>query len=121
QSDPQQHEQLQQDYETAKQSQHQAKQQAFALVEVVQRRAHFSYSDSAGMLSENADLNDKLRQRLEHAESDRSRAREQLRQQQAQYSQFNQVLASLKSSYETNQDMLKELHQEMKEIGVRAD
>ncbi|AXG46811.1 chromosome partition protein MukB [Photorhabdus laumondii] len=121
QSDPQQHEQLQQDYETAKQSQHQAKQQAFALVEVVQRRAHFSYSDSAGMLSENADLNDKLRQRLEHAESDRSRAREQLRQQQAQYSQFNQVLASLKSSYETKQDMLKELHQEMKEIGVRAD
>ncbi|PQQ38604.1 chromosome partition protein MukB [Photorhabdus laumondii] len=121
QSDPQQHEQLQQDYETAKQSQHQAKQRAFALVEVVQRRAHFSYSDSAGMLSENADLNDKLRQRLEHAESDRSRAREQLRQQQAQYSQFNQVLASLKSSYETKQDMLKELHQEMKEIGVRAD
>ncbi|NHB60976.1 chromosome partition protein MukB [Photorhabdus sp. RW14-46] len=121
QSDPQQHEQLQQDYETAKQSQHQVKQQAFALVEVVQRRAHFSYSDSAGMLSENADLNDKLRQRLEHAESDRSRAREQLRQQQAQYSQFNQVLASLKSSYETKQDMLKELHQEMKEIGVRAD
>ncbi|WP_323837409.1 chromosome partition protein MukB [Photorhabdus africana] len=121
QSDPQQHEQLQRDYETAKQSQHQAKQQAFALVEVVQRRAHFSYSDSAGMLSENADLNDKLRQRLEHAESDRSRAREQLRQQQAQYSQFNQVLASLKSSYETKQDMLKELHQEMKEIGVQAD
>ncbi|RAX13281.1 chromosome partition protein MukB [Photorhabdus bodei] len=121
QSDPQQHEQLQRDYETAKQSQHQAKQQAFALVEVVQRRAHFSYSDSAGMLSENADLNDKLRQRLEHAESDRRRAREQLRQQQAQYSQFNQVLASLKSSYETKQDMLKELEQEMKEIGVQAD
>ncbi|WP_350306936.1 chromosome partition protein MukB [Photorhabdus viridis] len=121
QSDPQQHEQLQQDYETAKHSQHQAKQQAFALVEVVQRRAHFSYSDSAGMLSENADLNDKLRQRLEHAESDRSRAREQLRQQQAQYSQFNQVLASLKSSYETKQDMLKELLQEMKDIGVQAD
>ncbi|CAQ84900.1 MULTISPECIES: chromosome partition protein MukB [Photorhabdus] len=121
QSDPQQHEQLQRNYEIARHSQHQAKQQAFALVEVVQRRAHFSYSDSAGMLNENADLNDKLRQRLEHAESDRSRAREQLRQQQAQYSQFNQVLASLKSSYETKQDMLKELEQEMKDIGVQAD
>ncbi|KMW71340.1 cell division protein MukB [Photorhabdus luminescens subsp. luminescens] len=121
QSDPQQHQQLQQDYETAKQNQHRAKQQAFTLVELVQRRAHFSYSDSAGMLNENADLNDKLRQRLEHAESDRSRAREQLRQQQAQYSQFNQVLASLKSSYETKQDMLKELQQEMKDIGVQAD
>ncbi|MDE9567346.1 hypothetical protein KKI93_26005, partial [Xenorhabdus bovienii] len=76
---------------------------------------------SAGMLSENSDLNDKLRQRLEHAESDRRRAREQLRQQQAQYAQFSQVLASLKSSYDTKQDMLKELEQEMKDIGVQAD
>ncbi len=104
-----------------KQSQNQAKQQTFALTEVVQRRAHFSYSDSAGMLNENADLNDKLRQRLEHAESDRSRAREKLRQQQAQCAQFNQVLASLKSSYDTKQDMLKELEQELKDIGVQAD
>ncbi len=39
--------------------------QAFALAEVVQRRAHFSYSDSAEMLSGNSDLNEKLRQRLE--------------------------------------------------------
>jgi chromosome condensin MukBEF ATPase and DNA-binding subunit MukB len=30
----------------------------------VQRRAHFSYSDSAEMLSGNSDLNEKLRQRL---------------------------------------------------------
>ncbi|QTL38665.1 chromosome partition protein MukB [Xenorhabdus budapestensis] len=121
QNDPQQHEQLQRDYETAKHSQIKAKQQAFALSEVVQRRAHFSYSDSAGMLSENSDLNDKLRQRLEHAESDRRRAREQLRQQQSQCAQFSQVLASLKSSYDTKRDMLQELEQEMKEIGVQAD
>ncbi|MDX7991442.1 chromosome partition protein MukB [Xenorhabdus littoralis] len=121
QSDPQQHEQLQKDYEAAKHSQNKAKQQAFALIEIVQRRAHFSYSDSAGMLGENTDLNDKLRQRLEHAESDRSRAREQLRQQQSQYTQFSQVLASLKSSYDTKQDMLKELEQEMKDIGAQAD
>ncbi len=45
-----------------------AKQQAFALTEVVQRRAHFSYTDSAGMQNANNDLNDKLRQRLEQAE-----------------------------------------------------
>lgn len=40
-----------------------ARQQAFALTEVVQRRAHFSYSDSAEMLSGNSDLNEKLRER----------------------------------------------------------
>ncbi|MDE9488315.1 hypothetical protein, partial [Xenorhabdus bovienii] len=33
----------------------------------------------------------------------------------------SQVLASLKSSYDTKQDMLKELEQEMKDIGVQAD
>lgn len=64
QSDPTQHDSLQQSYEQAKNVQQQAKQQAFALTEVAQRRAHFSYSDSAGMLTENSDLNDKLRQRL---------------------------------------------------------
>ncbi len=121
QSDPEQHEQLRKDYELAKHSQQLAKQQAFSLVEVVQRRSHFSYSDSTGMVSENSDLNEKLRQRLEHAEADRTRSREQLRQHQTQSSQFSQVLASLRSSYETKQDMLKELHAEIQEMGVKAD
>ncbi|MCG8155107.1 chromosome partition protein MukB [Brenneria goodwinii] len=121
QSDPQQHEQLQEDYVQAQNAQRQAKQQAFALTEVVQRRAHFSYSDSAGMLGENADLNDKLRQRLELAEAERMKAREQLRQHQAQLTQYSQVQASLKSSYDAKCDMLKELTQELQDIGVRAD
>ncbi len=120
-SDPEQHEQLRKDYESAKHSQQNAKQQAFALVEVVQRRAHFSYSDSTGMVNENADLNEKLRQRLEQAETERTRAREQLRQHQAQSAQFHQVLASLRSSFDTKQEMLKELEVEMQEIGVKAD
>ncbi|TAI94390.1 chromosome partition protein MukB [Pectobacterium versatile] len=121
QSDPQQHEQLQEDYTQAQNAQRQAKQQAFALTEVVQRRAHFSYADSAGMLGENAGLNDKLRHRLEHAEAERTKAREQLRQHQAQLTQYSQVQASLKSSYDAKQDMLKELTQELQDIGVRAD
>ncbi|RYC48286.1 chromosome partition protein MukB [Pectobacterium zantedeschiae] len=121
QSDPQQHEQLQEDYAQAQNSQRQAKQQAFALTEVVQRRAHFSYADSAGMLGENAGLNDKLRHRLEQAEAERAKAREQLRQHQAQLTQYSQVQASLKSSYDAKQDMLKELTQELQDIGVRAD
>jgi chromosome partition protein MukB len=69
QSDPEQFEQLKEDYAYAQQTQRDARQQAFALAEVVQRRAHFSYSDSAEMLSGNSDLNEKLRQRLEQAES----------------------------------------------------
>lgn len=121
QNDPQQHEQLQADYQQAQQAQRQAKQQAFALTDVIERRAHFSYSDSAGMLTENSDLNDKLRQRLEQAETERSRAREVLRQHQAQLTQLNQVLASLKSAYDAKRDMHQELTQELQDIGVQAD
>ncbi|WP_038904499.1 chromosome partition protein MukB [Dickeya zeae] len=121
QNDPQQHEQMREDYAQAQAAQRTAKQQAFALTEVVQRRAHFSYTDSAGMLNANADLNDKLRQRLEQAEQERTRAREQLRQHQAQLTQYSQLQASLKSSYDAKRDMLKELTQELSDIGVRAD
>jgi chromosome partition protein MukB len=101
QSDPEQFEQLKEDYAYSQQTQRDARQQAFALTEVVQRRAHFSYSDSAEMLSGNSDLNEKLRQRLEQAEAERARTREALRTHAAQLNQYNQVLASLKSSYDT--------------------
>ncbi|MDU4093634.1 MAG: chromosome partition protein MukB, partial [Pantoea sp.] len=121
QSDPQQHEQLKADYQQAQQVQRDARQQAFALTEVVQRRAHFSYVDSAGMLTGTSDLNEKLRQRLEQAEAERARARERLREHQAKLTQYSQVLASLKSAYDAKRDMLKELQQEMQDIGVQAD
>ncbi|WP_077815111.1 chromosome partition protein MukB, partial [Shigella sonnei] len=86
QSDPEQFEQLKEDYAYSQQMQRDARQQAFALTEVVQRRAHFSYSDSAEMLSGNSDLNEKLRERLEQAEAERTRAREALRGHAAQLS-----------------------------------
>nr|WP_154325130.1 chromosome partition protein MukB [Pantoea sp. 201603H] len=121
QSDPEQHEQLKADYQQAQQTQRDARQQAFALTEVTQRRAHFSYVDSAGMLTGTSDLNEKLRQRLEQAEAERARARDRLRQHQVQLTQYSQVLASLKSSYDAKRDMLKELNQEMLDIGVQAD
>jgi len=101
QSDPEQYDQLKEDYAYAQQQQCDSRQQAFALTEVVSRRAHFSYSDSADMLSGNSDLNEKLRRRLEQAELERTRAREALRTHAAQVSQYHQVLASLKSSYDT--------------------
>jgi chromosome partition protein MukB len=49
------------------------------------------------MLSGNSDLNEKLRERLEQAEAERTRAREALRSHAAQLSQYNQVMASLKA------------------------
>ena len=64
QSDPEQHQQLQDDYRTAQQQQRDYRQQAFALTEVVQRRAHFNYSEAEGMVDGNSDLTRKLRQRL---------------------------------------------------------
>lgn len=121
QSDPEQFEQLKEDYAYSQQMQRDARQQAFALTEVVQRRAHFSYSDSAEMLSGNNDLNEKLRERLEQAEAERTRAREALRGHAAQLSQYNQVLASLKSSYDTKKELLNDLQRELQDIGVRAD
>lgn len=121
QNDPQQHEALQQQYSQAQSIQRLAKQQTFSLTELVQRRAHFSYSDSAGMLTENSDLNDQLRQRLEQAEAERSKAKDSLRQYQSQHGQFTHLFASLKSSYEAKLEMLKELNQELLDIGVPAD
>ncbi|EMG9308555.1 chromosome partition protein MukB [Proteus mirabilis] len=121
QSDPQEHDQLTQDYQYAKEEQQRYQQQAFLLVEVVQRRPHFSYSDAVEIVSENNDLNEKLRRRLEMAETERATARELYRQQQAQCDQFNQVLASLKSSFDTKSELLRELEQEMKETGLQID
>lgn len=120
QSDPEQFEQLKEDYETARHLQRDARQQSFALSEVVERRAHFSYTDSAEMLSGNSDLNEKLRQCLEQAEAERTRAREVLRTHSQQLNQYNQVLASLKSSFDTKKELLNDLHKELQDIGVRA-
>ncbi|MCA1923945.1 chromosome partition protein MukB [Buttiauxella noackiae] len=121
QSDPEQFEQLKEDYQYAQQVQRDARQQAFALTEVVQRRAHFGYSDSAAMLDGNSDLNEKLRNRLEHAEAERTRSREALRSHAQQLSQFSQLMASLKSSFDTKKELLTDLHKELQDIGVRAD
>ena len=121
QSDPQQNDALREQYNTVKAEQQTLRQQVFALAEVMQRRAHFSYEDSAGMLNENSDLNEKLRARLEVVEAQRTESRRQMMQYQDKYNQYNQTLASLKSAFETKRDMLNELHKEIDQIGVKAD
>ncbi|WP_241585145.1 chromosome partition protein MukB [Rosenbergiella epipactidis] len=121
QSDPEQHQQLQDDYRTAQQQQRDYRQQAFALTEVVQRRAHFNYSEAEGMVDGNSDLTQKLRQQLAQAEGERTELRDRLRQHQQQLTQSSQLLASLKSSYDAKRDMLSELQQEMQALGAKAD
>jgi chromosome partition protein MukB len=121
QSDPEQNEALREHYNTIKAQQQTIRQQVFTLTEVMQRRAHFSYEDSAGMLNENSDLNEKLRSRLEVVEIQRTEARSQMQQYQDKYNQYNQTLASLKSAFETKRDMLHELQKEIEQIGVKAD
>ena len=49
------------------------------------------------------------------------RSREALRTHAAQLNQYNQVLASLKSSYDTKKELLNDLHKELQDIGERAD
>lgn len=121
QNDPQQYQQLQQDYQQAKTAQSLAQQQVFALSEVAERRTHFSYSDAEHMLTGNSDLNHQLRQRLSLAETERDKARQSRHSHAQQLSQYHQLQASLKSSFDTKQDMLRELRQELAEIGVQAD
>lgn len=121
QNDPEQHEQLLVDYQVAQQTQKQYRQQAFALTEVVQRRAHFNYTEAVSMLDGNSDLSQKLRKQLEVAEVERSQVRDALRQLQTQLNQYTQLLASLRSSYDAKREMLTELTQEMQSIGVQAD
>ena len=67
----------------------------------------FSYED-AGQ-AETSELNEQLRQRLELLQAQRDAQREQLRQKQSQFAQYNQVFIQLQSSYDSKNQLLKEL------------
>ena len=119
QSDPENYERLKQDLTQAVENQKQIQQKVFALADVVQRKAHFSYEES--VQSESNGLNEQLRTRLEHSQQRREQQREQLRQKQEQFAQYNRVYIQLQSSFESKNQMLKELMIEIDELGVRAD
>ncbi|MDH2997280.1 cell division protein MukB [Pasteurellaceae bacterium LFhippo2] len=118
-SDPTQFEELQENYKRAVEQQKLLQQKVFSLADVMNRRLHFSYQDDIG--TEGSALNEQLRQRLDTAQREREQAREQLRQAQAQLTQYNQVFTSLRSSYEAKNQMLQELVREMDEYGIRND
>ncbi|WP_373602717.1 chromosome partition protein MukB [Aggregatibacter sp. HMT-949] len=119
QSDPKNYEGLKQELTQAIERQKQAQQRVFALADVVQRKPHFAYED-AGQ-AETSELNERLRQRLEQMQAQRDAQREQLRQKQAQFAQYNQVFIGLQSAYDSKLQLLKELIDEIGQLGVRAD
>jgi chromosome partition protein MukB len=120
QSDPEQFEQLKEDYAYAQQTQRDARQQALP----------WRKSSSAGPTSATP-----IRRKCSAATAISTRscasvwsrrkpnaaARDAMRAHAAQLSQYNQVLASLKSSYDTKKELLNDLYKELQDIGVRAD
>ncbi|MFC0180376.1 chromosome partition protein MukB [Thorsellia kenyensis] len=99
-------------------------QKLYALRELLQRKTYLSYAAliSSGNIEEGeSDLIVKLKEQLIIAEQERQLAREQLKQYQAAYNQATQSYASLKSAYDTKQDLLRELEQERLDIGIVTD
>ncbi|OOF87363.1 cell division protein MukB [Rodentibacter ratti] len=119
QSDPEHYEELKNELTQAIERQKQVQQRVFALADVVQRKHHFAYEDR--VQTETSKLNEQLRQRLEQMQTQRDAQREQLRQKQVQFAQYNQVFIGLQSSYDSKNQLLKELISEIDELGVRAD
>ncbi|MGG5573193.1 chromosome partition protein MukB [Vibrio diazotrophicus] len=120
-ADPEQFDALEEQYQQADAQLQQLKAQIFALSDLVERRHHFAYSDSVDMLSQSSELSEQLKAKLVQAESTRNRTREELKQSQAQIGQYNQVLASLKSSHQAKLETVQEFKQELQEFGVHAD
>lgn len=119
QTDPSKFEQLEHDYQQAKSTQRILQQKVFALSDVMQRRLHFNYSEENQC--EGSALTEQLRTDLALAQQEREQARQRLRQAQAQFTQYNQVLISLRSAYDAKYQMLQELMQEIDDLGVRGD
>ncbi|MCZ4371082.1 chromosome partition protein MukB [Vibrio diazotrophicus] len=120
-ADPEQFDALEDQYQQADAQLQKLKAQIFALSDLVERRHHFAYSDSVDMLSQSSELSEQLKAKLVQAESTRNRTREELKQSQAQIGQYNQVLASLKSSHQAKLETVQEFKQELQEFGVHAD
>ncbi|WP_104025717.1 chromosome partition protein MukB [Vibrio hyugaensis] len=120
-ADPEQFDALEAEYKAADQQLQDLKKQIFALSDLVERRHYFAYSDSVDLLNKSSELSEQLKAKLVQAEQMRTRSREELKQSQGQMNQYNQVLASLKSSHQAKLETVQEFKQELQEFGVNAD
>jgi chromosome partition protein MukB len=119
--DPEQYESLQSDYQQVDFALQQIKIKIFTLSDLVERRHYFAYQDSVTLLNQSSKLSEQLKIKLEQAETARTQAREENKLAQHQYSQYNQLLASLKSAYQAKRETVDEFNQELQEFGVEAD
>ncbi|MEZ8100296.1 chromosome partition protein MukB [Vibrio bivalvicida] len=120
-ADPEQFDALEAEYQAADQKLQQLKKQIFALSDLVERRHYFAYADSVDLLNQSSELSEQLKAKLVEAERARTRSRDELKQAQGQMNQYNQVLASLKSSHQAKLETVQEFKQELQEYGVTAD
>ncbi|NRF31135.1 chromosome partition protein MukB [Vibrio coralliilyticus] len=120
-ADPEQFDALEAEYKAADVQLQELKKQIFALSDLVERRHYFAYSDSVDLLNKSSELSEQLKAKLVEAERQRTRSRDELKQSQGQMNQYNQVLASLKSSHQAKQETVQEFKQELQEFGVTAD
>ncbi|WP_339389493.1 chromosome partition protein MukB [Vibrio neptunius] len=120
-ADPEQFDALEAEYQAADVQLQELKKQIFALSDLVERRHYFAYSDSVDLLNKSSELSEQLKGKLVEAERQRTRSRDELKQSQGQMNQYNQVLASLKSSHQAKQETVQEFKQELQEFGVTAD
>ena len=120
-ADPEQFDALETQYQQADQALQTLKTQIFALSDLLERRHHFAYQDSVDLLNQSSELSEQLKAKLVQAENQRGRQREELKQAQSQLNQYNQVLASLKSSHQAKLETVQEFKAELQEYGVHAD
>ena len=120
-ADPQQFDALQISYDDADKQLQLLKAKIFAVADLAERRHHFGYADSIDMLNKSSELNEQLKAKLAAAERERNRCRDALKQTRSQANQYNQLLASLKSSHQAKLETVQEFERELQELGVRAD
>ncbi|USH01239.1 chromosome partition protein MukB [Grimontia kaedaensis] len=120
-ADPEQFDALNAAYQQADEALQSLKKTLFALSDLVERRHHFGYADAVELLDKSSELNEQLKAKLVDAERARTRSREHVKQVRDQVNQYNQLLASLKSSHQAKQETVTEFKRELVELGVRAD
>ncbi|KLV04790.1 cell division protein MukB [Photobacterium aquae] len=120
-ADPEQFDALKTSYEDADAKLQKLKANIFAVADLVERRHHFGYADSVDMLNKSSELNEQLKAKLAAAERERNRCRDALKQTRAQANQYNQLMASLKSSHQAKLETVQEFERELQDLGVRAD
>lgn len=97
------------------------KKQVFALSDLLERKVHFNYSDALSLLDKSSELSEQLKAKLILAEEKRAFGRNELKETRDQMTQYNQVLASLKSAHQAKFDTLNEFKRELSQLGVRRE